>query len=200
MLDKLDVSEGFTEENQTNQYRSVPKGRKSGPYSIGEKDARRDEVYRLHFEYGYSARKIADLMKVHRNTINMDLSFWYSRIMDNSKILDPELIVEVNLERLDIQYTRLRESLDKTDSVSERTTIERLILNVNSKINYTVQRRAESSVRIMDLVTERLNKWMEENRKETRYMTLFDKFKVSSNSHEKINEIISEDQKKGDYY
>lgn len=200
MLDKLEVSDELIEENQPNLCRTVPKGRKSGPYSKENKEIRRYEVHRLHFEYNFSARHIADLMQVSRNTINKDLEFCYSQIMNNSKILEPELIVEVNLERLDIQYTRLRESLDKTDSSEVKNTIERLILDVNSKIIYTVQRRAESSVRIMDLVTERLNNWMEENRKETRYMTLSDKFKVSSKAHEKISRIISEDQKNGDYY
>jgi len=196
----LDISDDFLKENKANQHQSMPKGRKSGPWTQHDKEARRDEVYRLHFEYNYSARQISDLMRVSRNTINKDLGFWFTRIMDNSKILDPELIVEVNLERLDIQYTRLREQLDKTDSLQEKLTIERLILDVNSKINYTVQRRAESHVRVMDMVTERVNKWMEENRKETRYMTLFDKLKVSSKAHEKISRIISEDQKNGDYY
>ena len=190
-------SEEFIEENQVNLGRTVPKGR-AGPYSKKNKEARRDEVYRLHFEYNFSARRISDLMRVSRNTINQDLSYWFSIIIDNSKILEPELIVEINLERLDIQYTRLRESLDKTESVEVKNTIERLMLDVNSKINATVQRRAESSVRIMDLVTERLNNWMEENRKETRYMTLFDKFKVSSNALKKIEKIMEEDAKMGD--
>jgi len=177
---------------------STSKGHKSGPWTQHDKEARRDEVYRLHFEFGYSGRKISELMKISYNTINSDLRHWYSIIMENSKILEPELIVEVNLERLDIQYTRLREQLDKTDSVQEKNTIERLMLNVNSKINYTVQRRAESSVRIMDMVTERLNKWMEENRKDTRYMTLFDKFKMSTNARKKIEKIMEEDVKMGD--
>lgn len=198
MLNKLEVSDELIEENQPNLLQSMPKGRKSGPWTLHDKEARRDEIYRLHFDHNFSARQIADLMKISRNTVNKDLSFWFSRIIENSKILDPELIIEVNLERLDIQYTRLREQLDKTNSVQEKNTIERLILDVNSKINYTVQRRAEGSVRIMNMVTERLNKWMEENRKDTRYMTLFDKLKVSSNAREKIEKIMDEDAKIGD--
>ena len=34
-----------------------PKSHKRGPYSKSEKESRRNEVCRLHFEYGYSARK-----------------------------------------------------------------------------------------------------------------------------------------------
>ena len=52
----------------------------------------------------------------------------------------------------------------------------------------------------MDSVTNRLNDWLEKDRSKIRYMTLFDKIRVSSKAHEKIKMIINEDQKKGDYY
>jgi len=39
-----------------------------GPYSKDEREKRQNEVFRLHFEFGYSAVKIADLMKINRNT------------------------------------------------------------------------------------------------------------------------------------
>jgi len=196
-MNEFEVSEEL-EGNENNLSQFMPKSHEKGPYSKQDKEARRDEVYRLHFEYGYSSRKIEGLMRVNRNTINRDLGFWYSRIMDNSKILEPELIVEVNLERLDIQYTRLRESLDKTDLVQEKNMIEKLMLDVNSKINYTVQRRADSHVRMRDLVTECLNDWMKDNRKETRFLTLSDIIEVSTNAHKKIKRIIEEDRKMGD--
>ncbi|MEX0862152.1 hypothetical protein [Nitrosopumilus sp.] len=192
-------SDGAIDENEANLCQSMPdKSQKSGPWTKHDKEARRNEVYRLHFDYDFSARRISDLMKVNRNTVNRDLRFWYSEILDSSRILEPELIVEVNLERLKIQYARLRESLDKTDSEEIKNKIERLMLDVVSKINYTVQRRAESHVRIKNMVVEDINKWMEENRKDTRYMTLFDKFKLSSNARKKIEKIMEDDAKKGD--
>jgi len=49
------------------------KNKKGGPYSKKDRDSRIDEVCRLHFEYGYSAKKISELMKVNRNTINSDI-------------------------------------------------------------------------------------------------------------------------------
>ena len=53
----------------------MPKSEKNGgPYPIQAKKTRRDEVFRLHFDYGYSARKIADMLKINRNTINSDIT------------------------------------------------------------------------------------------------------------------------------
>lgn len=39
---------------------------------------RQNEVYRLHFKRGYSAVKISEMMKINRNTINKDITYWYS--------------------------------------------------------------------------------------------------------------------------
>ena len=178
----------------------MPKPRRQGRYSKKNKEARRNEVYRLQFDYGYSARKIADIMKVSRNTVNGDVSYWYSKFLESNKIFDPETVVVMTLERLEIQYTRLREQLDKTDSQQEKITIERLMLDVNSKFINTNLRLSESTIKIMDSATRRLNHWLEDDRSKMRYMTLFDRIRVSEKAREKIERIISEDQKKGDYY
>ena len=44
--------------------------KKGGPYTKKEQDERRQEVFKLHFEKGYSASKIFEMLKVNRNTIN----------------------------------------------------------------------------------------------------------------------------------
>lgn len=190
----LDISEEFIKENRQNLSQFVPKSRGRGPYSKQDKQARRNEVYRLHFEYGYSARKIADMMKVNRNTVTSDIDYWYSKIVDASNIFNPEHAVIINLQRLEIQRTRLREQLDKTNSHQEKLAIERLIFDVDSKILHTYQRLGESARRLADLSTEQLNDWLKDNRKEGRYMTLFDKILVSPKAHEKIERIIKEDK------
>jgi len=57
----LDVSQEFIESGKSLQSNSKKRG---GRYTKDEKLKRLDEVYRLHFEYGYSARKISELMKI----------------------------------------------------------------------------------------------------------------------------------------
>jgi len=190
------TNESVSEKN--NLCQSMPK--KSGPYSKKDKEMRRDEVYRLHFDYDFSARKIAELMNINRNTINMDLNYWYSDIAKSSDVINPEFMINITIQKLSIQYTRLREQLDKAESLQEKNVIERLMFDVNSKIININHRLAESTMKIMDSATNRLNDWLEKDGQKTRYLTLFDKIKVSSKAYDEISKIIDEDQKKGDYF
>lgn len=59
--------------------------KKGGPYTKQEKEDRQNEVYRLHFEYGSSAVKIAEMLNVNRNTINEDIKYLYSILLEDWK-------------------------------------------------------------------------------------------------------------------
>jgi len=97
---------------------TMPISKKNGgPYSKQQLKKRRNEVYRLHFDHGCSARKISELMKINRNTINGDIKHWYSKVA-NSNDIQPESALFAILERLDIQRTRIREYLDNTSAIS----------------------------------------------------------------------------------
>jgi hypothetical protein len=80
-----DVSSKFLGENQ--KFSKSLKNKKGGPYNKADRHARRAEVYRLHFEFGYSAIRIADMMKINRNTINGDVSYWFDKISKNWRVL-----------------------------------------------------------------------------------------------------------------
>ena len=187
------VSEDFIDENQDQCGRHFIK--KGGPYTKKEAESRRTEVYRLHFEYGYSARKISDLIQINRNTINGDLHYWYSKIVEQSKIPNPEIAIIVNLQRFEIQRIRLREQIDKTNSFQEKILLERLIYEIDSKILYTYHRLGESTTRMMNFSTERLNAWLKRNHHDVQYMTTFDKISTSVKTHNRINKIINDDKK-----
>ncbi|MDE1725903.1 MAG: hypothetical protein KGH89_01390 [Thaumarchaeota archaeon] len=183
----------FIEQNRRPDSKKAVK-KEGGPYSKLERDKRMQEVYKLHFEYGYSARKISELMKVNRNTINGDINYWYSKIFRNYNIFNPEEVIILNIERLEIQRSRLREQLDKTKSFQEKLALERMVYDIDCKVLYTYTRMTESSRKVWDLATMKLNKWMKDNKKEERYMTLFDKLSVSEKAAEKIDKIIKEDR------
>lgn len=151
------VSKEFVEENQTILEQFSPKQRRSGPYIASEKDARRNQVYKLHFEYGYSAREIARQLKVNRNTINGDIRYWYDQITKNFNIVDPSVAVAKQIERFEIQRTRLRNKLDKTRTTSEQNYIERLILEIDNKITQIRIKINESSTQVHKLATRWLN-------------------------------------------
>ena len=84
----LVVSQEFlAEEEKLCQTMPKPnKKKEGGPYSPHDKQIRRNEVYRYHFDYGYSARRIAELMKINRNTINSDIKYWYSKVTKSHDI------------------------------------------------------------------------------------------------------------------
>jgi len=196
--DLPEITEEFFTENKNHFQKINLQKKKGGPYSKHDRDARRNEVYKLHFEYGYSARKIADLMKVNRNTVNGDIDYWYSKITTNNNIFNPEYSIIVTLQRFEIQRSRLRESLDKTlSSYQEKIAIERMIYDLDSKILQTYQRLAESTRRLNDHSIEGLNDWLKDNKITERYMTLFDKISVSDKAKEKINKILNDDKKRG---
>ena len=193
----LQVEEEFLQENY--DYARTKRGtrKKGGPYSKVDKEKRRNEVYRLHFDYGYSARKISEIMQINRNTINGDIDYWYDKICKNINILAPEYRIITTLQRMEIQLVRQREQLDKVTSNSERMVIERLIFDINSKILHTNQKLGESAFRINNHFRELLNDFLRRENTGKRIMTLFDKVSVSRKAQEKIQRIINEDKQRG---
>lgn len=188
------ISSEFIEENLC---QAMPKSPKTRIYTKDEKEKRRNEVYRLHFDYGYSARKIADMMKINRNTINSDIQYWYSQVTIKWKSVDPTSWIIRYIERLELQKTRLREEIDKTKNVQEKISIERLILDVESRILQTQLKLLESIRLNHELATKWLNDWMKKGKHKERYITYYDILGVSAKSKEKINKIINDDRKNG---
>ena len=189
---ELNVFDDFIETNK--KFKSDTRRKKGGPYTKQEIIDRKNEVYRLHFEYGYSARKIADLMIVQRNTVNSDIDYWYSKIVQNTNEFDPLCAIMVNIQRLDIQRSRLREQLDKTETFQEKLALERLILEIDSKILNTHNKLTNSARNLLDYSTQRMNNWLKENKKDDRFLTLFDRISVSEKALEKIDKIIKQDR------
>ncbi|WP_428325399.1 hypothetical protein [Nitrosopumilus sp.] len=190
--DSLDVSSDFIESGKS--FKSTKK--RGGPYSKDEKIKRQNEVYRLHFEYGYSARKIAELMKINRNTINDDIIFWYVKIASSSELLNPENAILVSIQRFNVQRSRLRENLDKAENFHQKQAIEKMIFDIDSKI-LSIQLKLESSmIRVQKLGIDHLNNWLKKNKKDERYLTYFDTISVSEKAQQRISKIIKDDQKK----
>jgi len=189
-----EITPEFYQENRNNLCQFMPKSHKRGPYSKQQLEKRRNEVYRYHFEYGYSARKIAELMNINRNTINGDIKHWYSKIAKSNDIQYESTIYPI-LERLDLQRTRIREYLDQAKTISEKITIEKSILEIDSKIAQINEKLHFSSQRMLSYVVESLNHHFEQKNDKTRYIGIHEKLAVSNNSKTKIDKIISEDKK-----
>ena len=119
--------------NAVSKQERVQNEKEGGPYTKDERTKRQNEVARLHFEYGYSAVKIAEMMKVNRNTINSDIRYLYSGIKEELK-QNTENIVLKQIARLEAQRTRIVKQIEK-GKVVNIIKQEKLLLDVDSKIN-----------------------------------------------------------------
>lgn len=188
------VADEFIDENKKLCQTMTKKG---GRYSKQETHIRRSEVFRLHFDYGYSARKIAGMMKINRNTITNDIRYWYTQVSDKWKTVDPTKWTIRSTERLELQRTRLREELDKAKSVQEKLSIERLILDIESRILQTPIKILETLVQSNNAAITWVNNWMKKNKHKDRLLSHHDIVNVSSKSKEKINKILNDEKENG---
>jgi len=184
------VSKGFVTGNQKLCKTIKSKNKRGGPYSQTDRIARRNEVYKLYFEYGYSAKKISELMNINRNTINGDVQFWHGSVIKNWRRCDAEFFVARHVERLELHRTRLREYLDKTNNLQETLAVEKMILEVESKIGQTQLKLSASMEKVHEQSTKWLNEWMEKNKRKERYVSYGDVMRVPSKSQEKIQRLL----------
>jgi DNA-binding CsgD family transcriptional regulator len=185
-LSELEISNEFIEENK-NICQPRPK---SSPHTKTQRRSRRNEVFKLHFEYGYSARYISKIMKINRNTINNDVSFLYSKLHDD---MDKETYVDwINkqLLRLESQRVRLRKELDKDITLQESLQVEKMILELDSKITSIIIKIDASLHEKWDSSVKFINKWMEDNNYKDRFMLLDNLYRIPEKSRDKIYEIL----------
>jgi len=187
------ITEEFILENKNHYPKVNSQRRKGGPYSKQQRDKRREEVYRLCFEYGYTARKISELMKINRNTINGDVQYWYNKVVKNWNGLDPEFLVIRNIERLELQRTRLVENLHRTKIQQEKIPIERLAFDIESKILQIQLKMNASAEKAHTLATKWLNGWMKKNNLKDRYISYGDTVSVSGKTYEKIRRLLKDE-------
>jgi len=94
------------------------------------------EVYRLHFEKGIQAIRVADMMNMDRNTINNDLKILYNKALNdynpNERTLDD--ILQKQLVRLEMQRDRLSLYLCDARDLNNKIAIERLISDIDFKL------------------------------------------------------------------
>ena len=147
------------------------KSKRGGPYTKQEQQKRRDEVFKLHFEYGYSATQISEMLKINRNTINSDVSFLYSKLADDMDVETHSRWINKQLIRIESQRVRLRKELDNDITLQERLQVEKIILDLDSKISSLILKIATSNQKIWDSFVATINNWMEENRYEKRVMS-----------------------------
>ena len=167
--------------------------KKGGPYTKNEKMKRQNEVYNLHFEHGYSAVKISDMMRINRNTINSDINNWYSSLSDewNSYVMESWYMKQIH--RLESQRNRLFGELSKTENTPDRLSIEKVILDIDTRIMNLITKSSGSAASIHNMSVAWINKWAKDNDIDLALSNTRKMITASSKTIEKIEKLLKED-------
>ncbi len=179
-------------QDQSNLCQPMPNKRKKyAPYSKSDRITRRNEVFRLHIDYGYSARQISEIMKANRNTINNDIHFLYSKMelsYDNFENFFTKKMFAVETQRI-----RLREMLDDAKTINEKLSIEKLIHELDYKLITMKTKNITSDLSIHREAANQVNNWLERHGHKERVFSFEQLVTVSLGTAKKIINIVDDD-------
>jgi hypothetical protein len=182
------VSPEFIEEGIK---RNLGKPRKKfAPYTKAQRRKRRSEVYRLHFEQGMPALRIAEIMQVDKNTIYNDLQILYQEVAAEQEKISYTEFFSKQLVRLEAQCNRLLSYLENTKDIEKKLSIERMIVDIDFKLATAALKVAQAPEQFYDAVVEKTNKMAAANNLDHRYTTFRELIKISKKSREKLDGII----------
>jgi hypothetical protein len=164
---------------------------KFAPFTLAQRKERRQEVYKLHFDHGMPATRIAELIKVDRNTINNDLKILYRKaIKDHNSDLMYDEIVEKHLLRLETQRDRLGLYLCDSKDINTKLTIERMIADIDFKIIGMMDRISQSTANYWDTVVEEINKLAESEGLKWRCTVPYELHRISIDSRQDLDKLM----------
>jgi hypothetical protein len=158
------------------------------------------EVYKLHFEHGVPATRIAELIKVDRNTINNDLKILYRKALKDYNPDDISLddVLQKQLLRLETQRDRLGLYLSDAKDNNDKIAIERLIADIDFKLIGAIEKLTHNIGKFWDEVIKEINRIAEDKKLDIRYTSFFELHKISIDSRKSLNKLREEvlDEKK----
>ena len=192
------VNQEFIQDNIKNKHNIVRhrqnNKQKFAPFTRSQRRKRRMEVYKLHFEHGVPATRIAEMMKVDRNTINNDLKILYKQSLDdyNPKDISLDDILQKQLVRLETQRDRLCLYLCDAEDVNSKIAIERLIADIDFKLIGAIDKLNHNIERFWEEIIKQLNKIAEDKKMDVRYTSLFELRKISLDSRKSLDKLTEE--------
>ncbi len=94
--------------------------------------------------------------------------YLYSTVQREDNRISINDFINKQLIRFEFQRNRLMRTLDITNSVQENNQIERLIFDIDSKLTNTHLKILDSTLNNYDLAIDYINKWIKDNKKNTR--------------------------------
>jgi len=188
----IQVSKEFLNE-QAKLSKNVSK--KAGPYNKHDRDKRREEVYRLHFDLGYSAVKISEMMKINRNTINSDIKYWYKRLSKEWEENNSDSWIIKQVNRFENQRTRLMKYLRQESEIKNKLKIEKMIFDIDYQIAQIVIKFRVSLADIDVTICEKFNELCKKYRIPESIIYGENFLHAKQSTIDKIWKLIEEDKK-----
>lgn len=106
-----------------------------GPYTKLDQERRRLIVRKYHFERGFSAVKISEMIGVNRNTVNDDIKYIYSQIAEELGEHTVDTWALMQYQRMEAQRQRLLILLEDQSNTQGATTVEKMLSELDKEIN-----------------------------------------------------------------
>ena len=90
--------------------------KKGGRYSKRQQEERRLQVFHYYFELDKSALWISQELGVSRNTINADIQFLRTQVVDETGSVDIKAKMFQQIQKMEIQRDRILDCLDKCET------------------------------------------------------------------------------------
>jgi len=115
--------------------------KRGGPYTKPQQEKRREQVYQMYFEKGFSAVSIARELGVNRNTVNEDVRFLCSEISSEYRKERLSEMASGHLERFELQRERMMQLLESAEN-KEKPRIEKMVFDMDYKVFSLVTKHA----------------------------------------------------------
>ena len=97
------------------------------------------------------------------------------------------------MARMDWQRARLLEMLGNDTRMEHRLAIEKLILDIDGRLAYTMIKGASTSDSIQHEVLQRMNEISEDHKLEDRWISRWQLSKATAKQYDKIQKILKEE-------
>jgi len=197
MTEDLEVSQEFIEESIDAIQNIVKPSQKFAPFTKKERQKRRLEVFRLHVDLGCSAVKISEMMNINRNTINQDIKWCYEQIQ-TSLDKTPGQMLDRQLFRHETQRERLVRNLEQTTNLQEKLAIEKLLLDLDSKIASIMLKVNDYQKEAYLNSMKSINEYLDKNHKNDDFPRFVHKQEfdeVTTETRKKIDDLVANGKK-----
>jgi len=164
--------------------------KKGGPYTKKQRLERQNEVFKLHFDYGYSASKISELMKINRNTINDDINHGYAELSKEWKKTDVNSWLMKQVSRFEAHRIKLLDEYEKQETTKEKMLVYRLILEVETKISQIYLNMKTKYEIVHQIILDEMHKMLIRSKSDLRVVRSTDVIETTSEKHDLIESIL----------